>query len=358
MATSLAIRVGSACAEPGIIRPRGAPTADGRPAHRPRRGRRSRRVRRAARSLRASGSRARAETPRRPRSGRGRDAGRIRRDLALRPDVRPVARARSAVALRRGAKRHHRRAPPHPRARGRARGRPGREPDPSDEAEASWTAWRVHRALEALPDHERPVIELAYWSGSVPERDRRPARSSSRHGEDANAERPRAPRGRRSTRSCDEPRLRRADRDRPRAGRARASRARARAARRSRPASRAPTDRGRSRSATPAARRPARDRCCARSRRFRAGRRPLVDSGRSVDFVVPMDATPAAPSARHRSRSSTSTTQATGRWSSPSRVLRPAGRSPVSSSGSLARASARRCAALSSQTPTDRLSCR
>jgi len=25
---------------------------------------------------------------------------------------------------------------------------PGREPDPSDEAEAAWTAWRVHRALE------------------------------------------------------------------------------------------------------------------------------------------------------------------------------------------------------------------
>jgi RNA polymerase sigma-70 factor (ECF subfamily) len=42
---------------------------------------------------------------------------------------------------------------------------PGSGPDPSDEAEASWTAWRVHRALEVLPEHERPVIELAYWSG-------------------------------------------------------------------------------------------------------------------------------------------------------------------------------------------------
>jgi RNA polymerase sigma-70 factor, ECF subfamily len=42
---------------------------------------------------------------------------------------------------------------------------PGREPDPADEAEASWTAWRVHRALEVLPEHERPVIELAYWNG-------------------------------------------------------------------------------------------------------------------------------------------------------------------------------------------------
>jgi RNA polymerase sigma-70 factor (ECF subfamily) len=42
---------------------------------------------------------------------------------------------------------------------------PGGEPDPSEEAEASWTAWRVHRALEVLPEHERPVIELAYWRG-------------------------------------------------------------------------------------------------------------------------------------------------------------------------------------------------
>ncbi|MGH3135334.1 MAG: RNA polymerase sigma factor [Gaiellaceae bacterium] len=42
---------------------------------------------------------------------------------------------------------------------------PGSDPDPSDEAEAAWTAWRVHRALEVLPEHERPVIELAYWSG-------------------------------------------------------------------------------------------------------------------------------------------------------------------------------------------------
>jgi len=43
--------------------------------------------------------------------------------------------------------------------------RPGGEPDPADRAEASWTAWRVHRALEVLPPHERPVIELAYWRG-------------------------------------------------------------------------------------------------------------------------------------------------------------------------------------------------
>ena len=42
---------------------------------------------------------------------------------------------------------------------------PGREPDPADAAETSWTAWRVHRALEILPEHERPVVELAYWKG-------------------------------------------------------------------------------------------------------------------------------------------------------------------------------------------------
>ena len=42
---------------------------------------------------------------------------------------------------------------------------PSGEPGPLEEAEASWVAWRVHRALETLPVHERPVIELAYWGG-------------------------------------------------------------------------------------------------------------------------------------------------------------------------------------------------
>jgi RNA polymerase sigma-70 factor (ECF subfamily) len=42
---------------------------------------------------------------------------------------------------------------------------PGAGPDPIEQAEAMWTAWRVHRALEVLPEHERPVIELAYWKG-------------------------------------------------------------------------------------------------------------------------------------------------------------------------------------------------
>jgi RNA polymerase sigma-70 factor (ECF subfamily) len=26
-------------------------------------------------------------------------------------------------------------------------------------------SWRVHRALETLPEREREVVELAYWSG-------------------------------------------------------------------------------------------------------------------------------------------------------------------------------------------------
>ena len=36
---------------------------------------------------------------------------------------------------------------------------------PLERAEAGWTAWRVHRALEELSANERAVIELAYWSG-------------------------------------------------------------------------------------------------------------------------------------------------------------------------------------------------
>jgi RNA polymerase sigma-70 factor (ECF subfamily) len=39
------------------------------------------------------------------------------------------------------------------------------EPGPSEQAEQSDVAWRVHRALEDLQPREREVIELAYWSG-------------------------------------------------------------------------------------------------------------------------------------------------------------------------------------------------
>ena len=34
-----------------------------------------------------------------------------------------------------------------------------------ERAEASFVSWRVHRALEELPQSERTVIELAYWGG-------------------------------------------------------------------------------------------------------------------------------------------------------------------------------------------------
>lgn len=36
---------------------------------------------------------------------------------------------------------------------------------PDEEAEASWNAWRVHRALDTLPARERTVIDLAYFAG-------------------------------------------------------------------------------------------------------------------------------------------------------------------------------------------------
>ncbi len=57
--------------------------------------------------------------------------------------------------------------------RGRARNEPAMEaPDepsgeagPDERAEQGWLSWRVHRALEDLPEHERSLIELAYWGG-------------------------------------------------------------------------------------------------------------------------------------------------------------------------------------------------
>jgi RNA polymerase sigma-70 factor (ECF subfamily) len=35
---------------------------------------------------------------------------------------------------------------------------------PDEQAEADWTSWTIHRALEELPERERTVVELAYWS--------------------------------------------------------------------------------------------------------------------------------------------------------------------------------------------------
>ena len=39
------------------------------------------------------------------------------------------------------------------------------EDGPPEHAEQSWVAYRVHRAMEGLPEAERAVLELAYWSG-------------------------------------------------------------------------------------------------------------------------------------------------------------------------------------------------
>ena len=42
---------------------------------------------------------------------------------------------------------------------------PAADAGPEERVEAGWVAWRVHRALEELPESERTVLELAYWSG-------------------------------------------------------------------------------------------------------------------------------------------------------------------------------------------------
>jgi RNA polymerase sigma-70 factor (ECF subfamily) len=39
------------------------------------------------------------------------------------------------------------------------------EAGPAEEAERSWLSWRVHRALQDLPEQERTLLELAYWGG-------------------------------------------------------------------------------------------------------------------------------------------------------------------------------------------------
>jgi RNA polymerase sigma-70 factor (ECF subfamily) len=42
---------------------------------------------------------------------------------------------------------------------------PAVEAGPAEAAEQAWLSWRVHAALERLPERERAVLELAYWSG-------------------------------------------------------------------------------------------------------------------------------------------------------------------------------------------------
>jgi RNA polymerase sigma-70 factor (ECF subfamily) len=43
--------------------------------------------------------------------------------------------------------------------------KPSTDRGPDERAEQEWVSWRIHRALEELPAHEREVISLAYWSG-------------------------------------------------------------------------------------------------------------------------------------------------------------------------------------------------
>ena len=42
---------------------------------------------------------------------------------------------------------------------------PAAEPGPAEAAEQAWLSWQVHGALERLPERERVVLELAYYSG-------------------------------------------------------------------------------------------------------------------------------------------------------------------------------------------------
>ena len=71
---------------------------------------------------------------------------------------------------------------------------PSRESGPPEQAEAAWPTWRVHGALERLPDHERPVIELAYWGGLSQSEIAEFLQLPSGHSEDADAQRTRPPR--------------------------------------------------------------------------------------------------------------------------------------------------------------------
>ena len=121
-------------------------------------------VRKAPSPLRAGGAGARDPAARRPGSRGGRGPGRVRGGVALARTYKPnrgpggpwlYGVVRNAIVD--GARRT-----PEPAAEmpTRPRPEPGRRT-----RRAAWRAWRVHRALETLPDHERHVIELAYWGG-------------------------------------------------------------------------------------------------------------------------------------------------------------------------------------------------
>ena len=80
---------------------------------------------------------------------------------SYRPDRGPGARWLFAVARNAVIDRFRAR----PDAVGDVPEFPAADAGPEERAEAGWVAWRVHRALEELPESERVVLELAYWSG-------------------------------------------------------------------------------------------------------------------------------------------------------------------------------------------------
>ena len=71
---------------------------------------------------------------------------------------------------------------------------PSGQPDPPEHAESDWVSWRVHRALEDLPEHERTLIELAYWSELSQSEIAARVSIPARNGQDANPQRARPPR--------------------------------------------------------------------------------------------------------------------------------------------------------------------
>ena len=107
----------------------------------------------------------RPEAARRPRPRRGRGAGDVRLDLALgaAPTSPSAGPGRRGSTASRGTRSSTAAAPATSR-RPRLPTRPSTELGPDERAEQSWTQWQVHGALERLPEREREVIALAYWS--------------------------------------------------------------------------------------------------------------------------------------------------------------------------------------------------
>ena len=167
-------------------------------------------------ALRAAGVRARPAPARRPRPRRGRGAGDVRLDLARRPRSYRPERGPGApwlYAVARNAIVDRGRARARAAGRGAGHGVRRRRARPSGPRRAG-RAWRVHRALEELPDHERTRDRARLLERPLAERDRRVPEHPARHRQDAH------PRGARrgsptcSRRSSDDrrPELRRARR--------------------------------------------------------------------------------------------------------------------------------------------------